>query len=169
MRGILQAELVGAEGVTDILGNFEEGDLEQGFPTAGQYILLFLGEKQRAQRRAQRLLATAMSLELPKTWRQQVWHGLQYDSGEITADQYLSRARPNLTHEGRAYLHLALAALADGQRSAAREYFSQVLERIVPSDELYLWSQALLDRMQADPLWPPWIGVDVSSSTAPAE
>ena len=157
-RGILRAELHGEEGALALLKDFEQSELQHTFPIAGQYLLLFLGQKERARQRAGALLQTVHAQPLPKAWLTQAWHSLQFDAGEIFSQQYLARAKPNLALEARAAFHLALSSLADGNRTGAAEQYGQVLARMEPTAALYLWSQAMLQRIEADPAWPPWIG-----------
>jgi len=86
----------------------------------------------------------------------------QYLRGRTAADVLLRAAELRDHHLVGRYL-VGLERLAHGDRQGAREHLRKSVERghyawstVLP---LYdsVWAHVLLERLEADPNWPPWI------------
>jgi hypothetical protein len=83
---------------------------------------------------------------------------LAFNAGKLTAAEFekaagASRWEQCLTHHAIGMMHLA-----DGDREGARNHFRKsVATRCLFFSFLYDCSRFLLERMDKDPTWPPWI------------
>jgi hypothetical protein len=84
---------------------------------------------------------------------------LDYDCGEISAEQLLESAGTSRWQLIEAHFAIGVDLLSDGDRRGAAEHFQRCTDTYVLEYMEYKWSRAFLERLQRDPTWPPWIPV----------
>jgi serine/threonine protein kinase len=128
----------------------------------------FLGHRAEAVRCARALLPHYPPL-LPEQ------HFLQSADAYVCAEleeTALLAAASNRHERNEAHYLIGVTHLADGDRAAAIEHFTAVKEagNVVCSASSWnrytpLWAEPMLERMQNDPTWPPWISVKEDDGT----
>jgi hypothetical protein len=103
-------------------------------------------------------------------WR---WRGgwyerlLDFDCGDIAAQQLLARAGTSQLNQCEANFYVAMKYLADGDRAQARKHFQASVDTGVFLYIEYQWSRIFLARMDQDPNWPRWIPNAATQPWAP--
>jgi tetratricopeptide (TPR) repeat protein len=118
------------------------------------YVLLLLGRRQQAQASYKRFRGRFVSSPLWKEFYEAMG---QFSRGEIAEDTYLAKAGRSRWQQCLARTAIGLCRLADGDRWAAREHFSQAIQTRAIWLFEWNWCEMLLSRLEKDPRWPPWI------------
>jgi hypothetical protein len=154
MRMYISAEL--PEGRQKALQAYREaGGRYEGTSLLFQNTVLYLlGQKNTAA-------AKYREMEFPKALAnvRQGSYGklLEYNRGTIGALELLSAVKGSKYHECNAHFFIAMSLLADGDRAAAREHFTECVATGCFDFDASDWSRAFLARMNRDPGWPRWI------------
>jgi serine/threonine protein kinase len=82
---------------------------------------------------------------------------LAYNREAITAKQLLDAGKDSAYHQCNAHFFIAMKLLADGDRVAARDHFSECVKTRCFDFDAYDWSRAFLARMNQDPHWPRFL------------
>jgi hypothetical protein len=102
------------------------------------------------------------------------WHGgwtyqcLDFECGDITAEQLLERAGTSQWDQHIANFYVAMMYLADGDRARAKEHFQASINTGYIYSWLYAPEDLILARMDQDPTWPPWITPKDQATTRPS-
>jgi tetratricopeptide (TPR) repeat protein len=121
----------------------------------GSTVLRFLGHKREAKTVARQL--GSQIAQLPSSSRQWYRHLLDYDCGDISAEQLLELAGSSRWQMIEAHFAVGIDRLSAGDRSGAAEHFRRCTDTYVFEYTEHAWSLAFLKRLQQDPTWPPWI------------
>jgi serine/threonine protein kinase len=117
-------------------------------------ILLFLGRKEEALGR----LATVRSpFAISEEWKTFYEAMRQFDRGQLSADDYLSKAGLSRWKQFHAHYQIGLFQLAEGNRAGARHHFQEAVRTRAVWIYPWAWSKMFLSRLETDPAWPPWI------------
>jgi RNA polymerase sigma factor (sigma-70 family) len=82
---------------------------------------------------------------------------LDYNAGDLTADELLKRAAPSRWNQCLAHYSIAMTKLAERDRKGAQEHFDKVIKTRASGWGEYDISWVFLARLKKDPTWPPWI------------
>ena len=164
-RGTLLGNLVGCF----VLAEAEDGpnqaykayhdlvalDLDGWNRIRSQTILRYLGKKAEAVAISQEYRRTAPKLSpLRQSMQQRM---LDYSAGVISEDQLLQSVTASAMDRSMTHHFVGLTRLADGDRDGARQHFQQCVAAQLFSTTLYDLTRVLLDRLERDPKWPPWV------------
>jgi hypothetical protein len=84
-------------------------------------------------------------------------HLFNYYIGQIGPDALIQDAGQSLLNQCEGHFAIALMNLSQGHRAEAKRHFQECVRTRVFDWLEYRDSRALLQRMEADPNWPPWI------------
>jgi lipopolysaccharide biosynthesis regulator YciM len=120
-----------------------------------QTVLYLLGGKEDAVRASQ-------ELQKHPEWfytlrRKPILWCLDYNAGDITADELLKKAKGSHWNECLAHYHIAMNKLAEGDRTGAKEHFDAVVKTRAFGWAEYEMSWVFQDRLAKNRNWPPWI------------
>lgn len=124
----------------------------------GEAIPLLAGQSERVATNCARLLEV-IPAQHPD------YSTLQFLAGESSRQEFLDRAAASGKLRGTAHYWIGSRCLAQGDRETAAEHFARSVETRTHWWLGFRWSRAFLARLEADPHWPPWIGVQVSQGT----
>jgi tetratricopeptide (TPR) repeat protein len=123
-------------------------------PFYQQALLYLLGQKEKA---IAEYLAMKLSKALKEVRRGSYASLLNYNCGEIIADDVLKAVPNSRYHECNACFFIGMSLLADGDRDGAREQFEKCVATGCFDFDASDWSRIFLERMKQDPNWPHWI------------
>jgi hypothetical protein len=84
-------------------------------------------------------------------------YGANHISGELTEAGFVEEAGPFSGQRCVVHYTIAMMALANGDRTKARQHFEEAVSTGRVGWWDYHWSQAFLKRMKEDAEWPKWI------------
>jgi tetratricopeptide (TPR) repeat protein len=121
---------------------------------SAQTVLRLLGDKDAAR-------AVCAELKNHPEWfpvlRPATKQFLEYNAGNLTADQLDKATASSLWDQCDAHFFIAMTLLADGHRQEACAHFRKVLATRAFFFNAYDFSWVFLDRLEKDPHWPPWV------------
>jgi hypothetical protein len=117
-------------------------------------IYLLLGQPGAAREEAERTLGKRNLMA--ETWAQ---YCLQYLSEQTPAAEarFVKAAGPFGDRRLHVHYYVGMVALANGERTKAREHFEQAKRYGRMDWWSHVWSYAFSERMKGDPNWPHWI------------
>ena len=120
-------------------------------------IVRFLGRHDERRQIARRLSLPAMRWFGRRDWMLKI---IRFEMDEVSARELLAAAGSSRLNLCEGHFYLGMAALSDGDRESARMHFRKAIETRVFDYNEYSSSQWMLSRLEKDPKWPPWIGMD---------
>jgi tetratricopeptide (TPR) repeat protein len=121
-----------------------------------QAVLCLLGKKAEAVE-ANKALLNEQPSRFYTLRRKPLLRCLEYNAGELSADDLLRGAEGSLWDQCLAHHYIAMTHLADGDRIGAKKHFDQVVETRATLWGTYDMSWVFQARLEKDPTWPPWI------------
>jgi serine/threonine protein kinase len=134
--------------------------------TAAAYapvIPLLLGAK--AQAGAASLELTVQTNRLPRLRREFYARLVQYLGGLLAEQEFVKSFGASRWNQAEGYFAVAVMRLAVGDRDAARENFHLVMASRGHGFFFFDWTPTLLQHLDADPNWPPWIPAQKPTTT----
>lgn len=119
-------------------------------------LLLLLGDKPAAQAESRRLREQQPD-RLPPLRRESYIRLLQFNCGDLPADEVLTAAGHSQWDLCEAHFFIGLTRLADGNRDAAATSFRAAVATRCDGFLACDWSETFLIRMAGDASWPRWI------------
>jgi hypothetical protein len=120
-----------------------------------QTVLCLLGKKQDAVKGSK---ALQKQPELFYTLRRQpILSCLDYNAGDLSADELLQRAGRSRWDQCLAHYNIAMTKLAERGRDGAREHFDKAVKTRASGWGQYDLSWVFHHRLEKDHNWPPWI------------
>jgi serine/threonine protein kinase len=130
-------------------------DLDGWNRIRSQSVLRYLGRKSEAVAVSQRYKQEAFALSpLRITMQQRI---LDYSALEISEELFLKGMTSMALDRTMTHHFVALTRLADGDRAGARDHLQKCVDARVFSTTLYDLSRVMLDRLEKNPSWPPWV------------
>jgi hypothetical protein len=120
-----------------------------------QLTLRFLGRKEEAVAVSRRFLKQPD--RFPPVRQAPFQRALEYCAGQRSADDLIASMHGNRGDLSNAHLCIAMTALADGNRTAAREQFQRCVQTQHYECLPYDLGLMMLSRMDRDSKWPGWI------------
>jgi tetratricopeptide (TPR) repeat protein len=120
-----------------------------------QLILRFLGRKAEAVNISRKLLDDPG--KFPPVRKEQFRWALEYCAGQRSADDLVASMRGHRGELSNAHLCIAVTALADGDRAAARKHLQLCVDTRFYEWLPYDLGRMLLSRIDREPAWPLWI------------
>jgi len=126
-------------------------------------VLCLLGDKIEAEKACRALRRRKPHWPWRGGWYERL---LDFDCGDMTAQQLLERTGASQFNQCEANYHIAMKYLAEGNRTEGRKHFQAAFDTGIYWYGEYSWSKTFLARMRQDPNWPRWIP---NSATQPSE
>jgi tRNA A-37 threonylcarbamoyl transferase component Bud32 len=120
-----------------------------------QTVLCLLGKKEDAVKASKALQKQPERFYTLR--RQPILSCLDYNAGDLSADELLQRAGHSRWDQCLAHYNIAMTKLAEGDRDGAREHFDKAFKTRASGWGQYDLSWVFLDRLEKDHTWPPWI------------
>ncbi len=98
-------------------------------------------------------------------WYQNI---LDFQCGGLPASNLIAAAGASRMPQCEAYFLMGVASLAEGDRAAATVHFQSAIDTRVYMFWDWGWSQLLIEKLEKDPTWPPWIPMREASTESPA-
>jgi tetratricopeptide (TPR) repeat protein len=145
----------GAVRAKELFKEIEARDLDSWDLFNRQLILRFLGDKTKAVDASREF--QKQPARFPPIKQEQFQLALKYCADQLSADELIVALSGKRIDLSTAHLCIALTALADGDRDAARRHLKLCEETRYYDALPYTLSQMMLSRMKNDDTWPPWI------------
>jgi hypothetical protein len=158
-RGFILAELPNGPARARIAYEEAMAHTSDGWQMIPPMILLLLGEKEQAVRAYTQIRKEVTAPRLDGWYLRDGWYlnYLDYNGGQITTDELLKAAGRSPHKLCEAHWDIGLWRLSTGDRAGAQDHWRNCVATRAFEDWEWLWARAFLNRMQKDPLWPPWI------------
>jgi hypothetical protein len=116
--------------------------------------LCLLGKKGEAVKASKALLGREVRCYTPP--RKSIQRCLDFNAGNLSADQLLEGAGRSQWDQCLAHYHIAMRKLAEGHRKGAKKHFDKAVKTRAWGWNEYDMSWVFLSRLK-DPTWPLWI------------
>jgi tetratricopeptide (TPR) repeat protein len=120
-----------------------------------QTVLCLLGKKEEAVKASKALQKQPERFYTLR--RQPILSCLDFNAGDLTADELLQRAAPSRWNQCLAHYNIAMTKLAEGDRKGAQEHFEKAVNTRASGWGEYDMSCVFRARLANDPTWPQWI------------